>query len=221
MTVKVVSAPIQTSSALRWLRRGLLVIALVSFGTLGYVYLESTRYQAEQDRALDEPVSAASTKSAGKSGRVDSQIGSSDLIGRISIPRLKVRSIVEEGTESATLRHAVGHVEGTALPGEVGNVGLAGHRDSFFRGLKDIARDDRIKVETRERAYEYRVDSLAIVGPDDVSVLDASGGKTLTLVTCYPFGYVGNAPRRFIVHATQISSTSRQAAVKRRKPRGS
>lgn len=220
MTVKVVSRPIQTSAALRWLRRGFLAIAVVSLGTVGYVYLESTYFQAQQEKLLDEPAPVSSDSSARSEQPEREKLGS-ELIGRISIPRLKVRSIVEEGTEDATLRHAVGHVQGTALPGETGNVALAGHRDSFFRGLKDIQRDDKIRVETRERAYEYRVESLAIVGPDDVSVLNASGGKTLTLVTCYPFSYVGNAPRRFIVRARQISSTSRQAAVKRRKPRGS
>jgi len=221
MTVKVVSSPIQRSAALTWLRRGLLTIALISFGTLGYVYLESSWYQAEQDRVLDEPGAGASSAAVPNRSGAGDHAQTNTLVGRISIPRLKVRSIVEEGTDSTTLRHAVGHVEGTALPGQLGNVALAGHRDSFFRGLKEIRRNDNIRVETRDRSYDYRVESLSIVGPEDVSVLNASDGKTLTLVTCYPFGYVGDAPRRFIVRARQTSSTSRLASVKRRKPRGS
>jgi len=98
----------------------------------------------------------------------------------------------------------VGHIPGTALPGNVGNVGLAGHRDTFFRALRNIQADDTIEMQTTAGTYRYVVKSTRIVTPRDVSVLQASGGETLTLVTCYPFYYVGSAPKRFIVHAALL-----------------
>jgi len=128
-----------------------------------------------------------------------------ELIGRIVIPRLGVRGIVKEGVDEGTLRRAVGHVPGTALPGESGNVGLAAHRDTFFRGLKDVRKNDLIRIETPDGDYEYQVDSIRIVKPNDVEVLASTkDSRALTLVTCYPFYYVGNAPKRFIVRATQV-----------------
>ena len=97
---------------------------------------------------------------------------------------------------------AIGHVPGTALPGQQANVGVAGHRDTLFRGLRDIKTNDLIEFETLAGKYSYRVGSTEIVKPDDVSVLQAGSSPELTLVTCYPFNYVGSAPDRFIVKAT-------------------
>ena len=130
----------------------------------------------------------------------------SSLLGRLRIPRLKVAAMVREGADSATLRRAVGHIPGTALPGKAGNVALAGHRDTFFRALRNIKRDDTIEFETEQGTYRYSVESTKIVGPKDVGVISASTGKSLTLVTCYPFYYVGSAPKRFIVHAVEEES---------------
>ena len=130
------------------------------------------------------------------------------VIGRIEIPRLHVNVMVREGVTNVALRRAVGHVPSSALPGQPGNVALAGHRDTFFRPLRDIRKDDRITVETRNGTYEYVVDSLKIVSPKDVWVLHATERRALTLVTCYPFYYVGSAPQRFIVHATQVGGPS-------------
>jgi sortase A len=107
------------------------------------------------------------------------------------------------------LSRAVGHIPGTALPGKLGNVGLAGHRDTFFRALRNIREDDAIEFETTHGKYRYIVKSTSIVAPRDVSVLQASGGENLTLVTCYPFYYVGSAPKRFIVHASQVTAIPR------------
>lgn len=128
------------------------------------------------------------------------------VIGRLEIPRLKLAVMVREGADEGTLSRAVGHIPGTALPGTIGNVGLAGHRDTFFRALRNIRADDIIEVQTTAGTYRYAVKSTRIVTPRDVSVLQASGGETLTLVTCYPFYYVGSAPKRFIVHATQVGA---------------
>jgi sortase A len=128
------------------------------------------------------------------------------VIGRLVIPRLELSVMVREGADERTLSRAVGHIPGTALPGKLGNVGLAGHRDTFFRALGNIREDDAIEFETTRGTYRYVVKSTKIVGPRDVSVLAASGGENLTLVTCYPFYYVGSAPKRFIVHATQVAA---------------
>ncbi len=129
------------------------------------------------------------------------------LLGRLEIPRLRVRVMVREGADESTLRRAVGHIPGTALPGNLGNVALAGHRDTFFRELRNIRKEDTIDLKTEQATYRYLVQSTKIVGPRDVGVLAASGGETLTLVTCYPFYYVGSAPKRFIVRATQVAPT--------------
>jgi sortase A len=109
--------------------------------------------------------------------------------------------MVVEGVDDGDLKHAVGHIPGTALPGEDGNVGIAGHRDTFFRPLRSIRRKDTITLSTLQGTYRYRVISTKVVDPDDVEVLYPDGRDTLTLVTCFPFDYVGSAPRRFIVRA--------------------
>jgi len=132
------------------------------------------------------------------------------VIGRLEIPRLKLSVMVREGADERTLSRAVGHIPGTALPGKMGNMGLAGHRDTFFRVLRDIRDDDAIEFETTQGTYHYLVKSTKIVGPRDVSVLATSGGENLTLVTCYPFYYVGSAPKRFIVHAAQVTAIPRR-----------
>ena len=130
------------------------------------------------------------------------------MVGRLTIPRLKLSVMVREGATESTLRRAVGHIPGTGLPGQLGNVGLAGHRDTFFRPLSKIKKDDSIDVETGGGTYRYVVTGTKIVSPRDVTVLNASAGKTLTLVTCYPFYYIGSAPKRFIVHAVEVSEVS-------------
>lgn len=129
-----------------------------------------------------------------------------DLIGRIKIPRVGVSALVLHGVGKKTLRRAVGHIPGTPLPQDRGNVGLAGHRDSFFRGLKDIRKDDTIELTTLDGTFDYKVDWTKIVPPQEVSVLADEGTSSLTLVTCYPFHYVGSAPQRFIVRARRVET---------------
>jgi len=126
------------------------------------------------------------------------------LVGRLSVPRLALTAMVRQGAGEDTLRFSLGHIPGTAFPGQVGNVGIAGHRDTLFRGLRNIRKDDLIEVETLRGKYFYQVESTAIVKPTDVGVLKAASYPQLTLVTCYPFYYVGSAPDRFIVKARQV-----------------
>jgi len=126
------------------------------------------------------------------------------VIGRLIIPRIGIRAIVREGVGEDTLRIALGHIPGTALPGQPGNIGLAGHRDTLFRSLRKIHANDVILLETLNGQYSYRVQNTRVVGPRDVQVLDPDRSPELTLVTCYPFYYVGSAPERFIVKAQVV-----------------
>jgi sortase A len=132
-------------------------------------------------------------------------IPDNELLGRLSIPRLQMSATVREGVGEETLSRALGHIPGTALPGHSGNVGVAGHRDKLFRGLRAIKKNDVIQFETVRGTFTYQVESTQIVTPQDVSVLKAAQYPQLTLVTCYPFYYVGSAPERFIVKARQVS----------------
>ena len=127
------------------------------------------------------------------------------LIGRLEIPRLGLSAILIEGDDPKTLRRAVGHIPGTPLPGQPGNVALTGHRDTFFRPLRNIRANDVIVVTTLQGEYRYRVVSTRVVSPENIAVLNSSGGEILTLVTCYPFYFVGAAPDRFIVRAERLA----------------
>lgn len=122
----------------------------------------------------------------------------------LRMPRLKIDVPVLEGTDDLTLNRGAGWIEGTARPGEPGNVALSAHRDGFFRALKDVAVGDEIVLETPRETTRYAVAWTKIVDPDDVSVLDETDGPAVTLVTCYPFYFVGSAPHRLIVRATPL-----------------
>ena len=120
----------------------------------------------------------------------------------LSIPRLRLDVPVFEGTDELTLKRGAGHIAGTARPGELGNVGIAAHRDGFFRRLKDIRSGDRIELMELQHKLTYIVDNITVVAPNDVTVLKARAQPSLTLVTCYPFYFVGAAPQRYIVQAS-------------------
>ncbi|HEY0593133.1 MAG TPA: class D sortase [Thermoanaerobaculia bacterium] len=127
-----------------------------------------------------------------------------DVIGRIEIPRLGLEAIVREGDDEETLDRAVGFIPGTARPGAGGNTALAGHRDTFFRPLRRIEVGDVIRLEVPGETYAYRVAETRVVDPGEVSVLESRGTEELTLLTCYPFRWIGPAPERFVVRATRI-----------------
>jgi sortase A len=126
-----------------------------------------------------------------------------DVIAWLEIPRLGVATSVLEGDDDTSLRLGAGHIPGTPRPGEAGNIGIAAHRDTFFRPLSRIRAQDRIRLRTPQGDREYVVESTHIVRPSSVKVLDDLGYGELTLVTCYPFQYFGSAPLRFVVHARQ------------------
>lgn len=147
--------------------------------------------------------SAEATAASAPSPRIGRPV--TNAFGRIEIPRLGVGVIVKEGADDETLARAVGLVPGSARPGEIGNTVLAGHRDTFFRPLRKIAVNDRIRVVVPPNTYEYEVQSVRIVEPEETSVLQSRGVEELTLVTCYPFRFLGTAPERFIVSAARVN----------------
>jgi sortase A len=194
------------TDVLRLLERALLAVGIACLAYYGYVSAETMLYQAYENRELNQ-ILAAGAPDGAPGGDADAAAArpvpaAGAVVGRIEIPRLRVSAVVKAGSDARTLQLAVGHIPGTALPGEDGNIGLAGHRDTFFRRLRDIRPDDRIRVTTPGGVYEYSVERTLVVEPTDVWVLDATESPTLTLVTCYPFSFVGSAPQRFIVRAT-------------------
>lgn len=127
----------------------------------------------------------------------------------LRIAKIGLEVPVLDGTDDLTLNRGVGRIIGTAKPGETGNTGIAGHRDGFFRGLKDVEVGDAVELATSSGVQEYVIDDIAIVNPRDVSVLEPTGTRSLTLVTCYPFYFIGSAPQRYIVHASIINDGPR------------
>jgi len=200
--MRLVLARRASARVLQWTGRALFAAAVSLLGYCGFVLVDTWIFQAEErrqlGRLLTRPASARALLPAVRGG----------LIGRIDIPRLGLSAIIMEGTSSRTLRRAVGHIAGTALPGQPGNVGLSGHRDTFFRPLRNIRQDDLITLRTLAGDYRYRVLSTRIVAPVEVEVLEPDGNELLTLVTCYPFYFVGSAPDRFVVRAERVKDAS-------------
>ena len=214
---------IPVRSPREWLERTLWIIGTVLLGGCAWSLLQAGIYQKFESWALDQ---RAAGQSASIGRFLESRVGlvktspplpvaplpaadepsvrRGDLVGRLEIPRLGMSAIVLEGDDDRTLRLGVGHVPGTAFPGRRGNVALAAHRDTFFRPLRGIKPADRIAVTTTRGTYRYAVDFVRIVSPDDVAVLADTARPSLTLVTCYPFYWVGNAPKRFVVRASRI-----------------
>src|SRR5579871_6866478 len=188
------------NTILRWTQGVLFAGGAVLLGYCGFVFVDSSVFQYRQSvnlRRLLEVRDPGSHLPA---------IQASGLIGRLEIPRLGLSVVLIEGDDARILRRAVGHVPSTPLPGQTGNSALTGHRDTFFRPLKNIHADDIITVTTLDGEYRYRVVSTSVVSPDNVSVLNAGQGEMLTLITCYPFYFVGSAPDRFIVRAERLHS---------------
>jgi sortase A len=147
----------------------------------------------------------AGTAGAGASaGAADAALTPGELIGTLEVARLNFSALVAEGDDASTLRAAIGHLPDTPLPWSSGNSALAGHRDVQFRPLRNIRLGDEITLTTSRGTFRYRIRETKIVQPDDLSVLAPTTGRTLTLITCYPFVYIGHAPKRFIVHADAL-----------------
>lgn len=197
---------------LRWGHRLFIACAGLALGYCGFVLVEARIFQYVEsgnlDRQLHDDVSLTGISLPAKLPALLPDVATGRLIGRLEVSRLGLSVMVVEGEDQATLRRAAGHVPGTSLPGRPGNVGITGHRDTFFRPLRNIQRNDMITLTTLRGAYRYRVVSMRIVSPDNVAVLDSNGGEALTLITCHPFYFVGPAPNRFIVRAERVPGDS-------------
>ena len=196
----VLSIPRQDAAfLLRCMSFVFLVVGALAAGYVSYVIVDAHTYQAmETYRFHAAPP---------RRGELPRALADGEIIGQIHVPRIGINVMVVQGDSAPILRRAVGHVPGTALPGERGNVALAGHRDTFFRPLREIRPGDQILMQTPAGQFSYSVDSARVVPPNDVSVLQPSEATELTLITCFPFNFLGAAPYRFIVRARQTEAT--------------
>jgi sortase A len=229
--------PVEThkkNRGLAWIRGLFLLLGLAGIGFYGYTIAEQTIYQSYANWAFDEQIAGNTVtfwdylrQLAGLSQTmpreqpvVPSKIAPEEhrptpgeLLGKVMIARLNMSAVVLEGVDDATLRRSAGHVPSTALPGDVGNFSIAAHRDTLFRPLKDIRVGDEVQFDTPQKNLVFRVVSTRIVKPTDVSVMAPQGdSRLLTMITCYPFYYLGSAPKRFIVTAQLEPQTGAVAA---------
>jgi sortase A len=165
-----------------------------------------TREAGRLEAALREGSGIPGPSLLGRADRARTLAVSGGAWGRLELPRLSVSALIAEGVDARTLGRAVGHLPGSAFPGETGDVALAGHRDTFFRALEHVRAGDLVHVETPDGRFFYRIEALRIVDANDGDALVSTSRPTLTLVTCHPFDYVGPAPRRLLVHARQVEA---------------
>lgn len=174
---------------MKWVQRLFILIGIICLGLYGFYTVQARIEQSMLEKELYRPRKLEPSPAPHKFS-----LQEGDLFGRLEVPRLNLSVMVMEGIDDKTLRVGAGHVPGTPLA-------FAAHRDTFFRPLKDIKVDDTIRLTTLEGQTSYRVTNTKIVLPSDTSVLDETSDKTLVLVTCYPFYYIGPAPKRFVVEA--------------------
>lgn len=194
-----------SKQALIWCERSLLAIGIVTLGWCARVVSEAWLIQRAalsvlEQRAALHPITSVPSGVA--------TIARGTPLAQLQVPRIGLSAVVLEGDDDRTLRLGPGHIAGTAMPGEEGNIAIAGHRDTFFRPLRNIRRGDEIVLVVGQGRFQYRVSSLRVVTPDDLGVLAPTGHSSLTLVTCYPFSMFGHAPERFIVRADLVENTA-------------
>jgi sortase A len=196
----------RTEQTIRWTERALVVLGAACLIWVGSISIYAVVYQSTQNSLLDR-VTLIGKEPEGDRPRGVAAAPLEPLrpIGRLEISRVGLSAIVAEGDDESTLAIAVGHLSDTPLPWQDGNAAFAGHRDTFFRPLRRIQRGDEIRLETRHGTLHYRVTRQTIVEPHELWVLEPSPIAALTLITCYPFNFVGPAPRRFVVHAERIA----------------
>lgn len=202
----------KTDRIVRWIERGLVTLGASCLLWVGATSLSAIVYQVEHHASL-EPVGQFLPRPEADLGAnvVRTTLEAGAPIGRLEIPRIGLTAVVAEGDDEKTLKVAVGHLPDTPFPWQEGNSALAGHRDSFFRPLRHIQAGDDIHLTTVRGTLRYRVTRHIVVDPAELWVLNPSPAAALTLITCYPFGDVGPAPRRFIVHAERVSNASDNA----------
>ena len=200
--MKIIIPNVRLKSFLALTRHTLFAAAILTLAYCTFVLVDAWAFQDRESADFDRQVQIQRQSNLKTANFTQNNRG---LIGRIEIQRLGLEAIVIEGTSRSTLRRAVGHIAGTALPGEIGNIGISGHRDTFFRPLRNIRKDDIITLTTLSGEFRYRVVSTRIVTPLAIEVLNSGKDEVLTLVTCYPFYFLGSAPDRFIVRAERVS----------------
>jgi sortase A len=173
-------------------------VGLLALGYVGYTLTDAQIYQAYEGWRLEHTANTETPKDGLRN------LPEGSVIGRMEIPRIGLSTLVVQGDTEGILKRAAGHIPGTSLPGQSGNIALAGHRDSFFRPLRIIRPGDLILFETPGGTYDYEVEGTSVVAPTDLSVLRDTQQEQLTLITCYPFSWLGSAPNRFIVRARQL-----------------
>jgi len=200
-----------TTSTLRWVERALIAGGAGLAIWCAVVLVEARFHQTAKIPA--PPLTVTQTALPGDPGSTPTPAApapaAGTVLGRLEAPSVKLSTVVLEGSDDGTLSRGSGHIEDTPMPGHPGNVGIAGHRDTTFRALRNIHVGDPLDFKTADRVYRYRISKTMIVGPDDVYVLDPTAEPALTLVTCYPFEFIGHAPRRFIVRADLIGEEAR------------
>lgn len=187
-----------------WAGRGLLVVGALLLGYWVWANWDAHRAQQRMTARLASVQPSSGPVLVDSATETRAEVKVTGMIGRIDIDRLGLSAMVLDGTSRKALRQGVGHLENSPYPGEMGNVTLAAHRDSYFRDLRKLEPGDHVSVTTPDGEFNYVVDSLWIVPPTRTDLLGNFGGRTLTLVTCYPFSYVGPAPERFIARATLL-----------------
>jgi len=199
-------------TALKWIERMLFAVGLSLAAWCAFVMGEAA-YTQRMEPPPPPPLTITQTLPGDDGSTRPAPVAPAPgtWVGRLVAPSIDLTTTVLEGSDDATLRRGSGHIEDTPLPGQNGNVGIAGHRDTIFRPLRDIKVGDPLDLTTRDKVYHYRVASTSIVSPSDVYVLDPTAEPTLTLVTCYPFEFIGHAPRRFIVAARLVDEETRGA----------
>jgi sortase A len=195
-----------TQAALRAAFYVFFALGIAALGYAGYAELDLFWFQ-HIELAKIEAVPIIPQPPAAEPASIVAPLAVGEVIGEIEVPRLNLKAAVVEGDSERLLRRSVGHLPDTAMPGQAGNVALAGHRDGLFRPLRNVLPGDLITFRTHDRQFEYQVEWTAIVPPSATQVIQPTSEPVLTLVTCYPFYYVGAAPQRFIVRARSLAAS--------------
>ena len=197
------------ASVLKWTERALLALGLALGAWAAFVVVENWYYARMPIPSARHLPGEEPTEAVGTTGPAASRVERGTWLARLEAPSVQMRATVLEGSDDRTLRRAAGHIEYTPLPGQHGNAGIAGHRDTTFYPVRNLKRGDPLILTTADRVLEYTVTDTWIVEPEAVEVLDPTERPSLTLVTCYPFNFVGNAPKRFIVRAELVAGPDR------------
>lgn len=193
VTERCLSSAVAAMGAFMLLIAAIAVVEGFFFQLSGHRELDGRQIAYGRVHAAGESSGKAAQKPRPKRG---------ELLAKLQVPRLNMSVVVLEGSDDGVLKKGPGHIEETAFPGELGNVAIAGHRDTHFRPLRNIRMNDEVILTTKTVTMSYFIDSIKIIHPTDMEILDPSPGPVLTLVTCYPFEFIGNAPMRFIIRAT-------------------